>query len=104
MENVSAQNSNEPFVWLTKVEELTYLVPKMFMEDNPAVPLGILFHDEVHFHLNAQTTRERASEQLHSTVESLLHQDQDVLGRTNYLLSRDMRWATWKMIPPKILL
>lgn len=94
MKNVYIQNSNEPFVWLINVGGLTSLVSKMFMEDNPAVPLGILFHNEVHFHLNKQNMHIWASEHVFSTMEALLHQDQEVLGRTNHLPSSDTTWTT----------
>jgi hypothetical protein len=51
-----------------KARRVDTLVPKMFVEDNPAAPLGIPFCDEVHFHLNKQNTHVWASEHNGGTI------------------------------------
>jgi hypothetical protein len=43
---------------LLKPEELTSVVTKMFLVDNPAVPQSIWFGDEAHFKLNGYVNKQ----------------------------------------------
>jgi hypothetical protein len=58
---------------LIKPGELTSVVTKMFLEDNPAVPQSIWFINEDHFHLNGYVNKWNmhvwASEHPHNIME-----------------------------------